>query len=200
MQRLVKLILPEKTEIFLFLSLGLALLLLSNVQRLWNFLSGGVDFNRVGHIDEYAVVAQGKLFGIENSIDPRFADFTVWLIVGFVTIVFILLSQAILERVNSEKEDVSRISNKKQHNLEIEQYALRVMLRVAGVVTLVLWTRLFFGIIFPQLSMTFFLAATDITYWLSWAEIVYSIVMTGVSLYVFIVCLRLSTQKIRLFR
>jgi hypothetical protein len=200
MQPLIKLIKPTFSEVLLFLAVGTSLLFLSNYQRFWEFLSNGVSINDVtDQTDNIATVLQNAFLNFESHIDPRFADFTVWMIIGVISITTVLFLQHLLEDTTEEIEYTHKITNETYKVREWTSYLSKAALRLAGVFLLIFFLRLYVGAMFSELSDAFFISLAKPASIMSWVTIVTTIVFSAIGLYAMAICLRLITLRIRVF-
>jgi hypothetical protein len=200
MSPLVKLIKPTTSEVILFISLGVSLLFLSNIQRFWDFLSNGVSIQDVtNQTENIATGLQTSLLQIEAKIDPRFADFTVWLIIGAISISIVLYLQHLLEDTTQEIAYTQNIANDSYKVREWTSYVSKAALRLAGFFLLILLVRIYVGSVFSELSDAFFISLANPASVMSWVTIGSAILFTALGLYAMAICVRLLTLRIRVF-
>lgn len=200
MQPLIKLIKPTVSEALLFLTVGVSLLFLSNYRRFWDFLSNGVSINDVTEqTDNIATALQNSLLNLESHIDPRFADFTIWMIIGAISITTVLFLQHLLEDTTQEIEYTHKIRNESYKVREWTSYVSKAALRLAGLFLLMLILRVYVGAMFSELSDAFFISLAKPASIMSWVTIVITIAFTAIGLYAMAICLRLITLRIRVF-
>lgn len=200
MQPLIKLIKPTVSEAILFLTVGASLLFVSNYKRFWDFLSNGVSINDVtDQTENIALGLQNSLLNVEAHIDPRFADFTVWMIIGAVSIMTVLFLQHLLEDTTEEIEYTHKIRNESYKVREWTSYLSKATLRLAGVFLLIFILRIYLGAVFSELSDAFFISLAKPASIMSWVTIAITIVFSAIGLYAMAICLRLITLRIRVF-
>jgi hypothetical protein len=200
MQPIIKLIKPTVSEALLFLTVGASLLFISNYKRFWDFLSNGVSINDVTEqTDNFATALQNSFLNFESHIDPRFADFTVWMIIGAISITTVLFLQHLLEDTTEEIEYTHNITNEKYKVREWTSYLSKAALRVSGLFLLIFILRIYVGAVFSELSDAFFISLANPASIMSWLTIVITIVFSTIGLYAMAICLRLITLRIRVF-
>lgn len=199
MRPIIKLLKPDYSEIALYSSIGFALLVVGNIQRLWDYTTGGLDAELAFSYTSVAGRLQEKLLTFEAGIDPRFADFTAWLVVGLLAVVLISVGQKFIELGGEDIKTTKKLKNTKFHKTQKQESITRWLLRFAGIILLIIWTRLFFGFAYLEISEIFFNAAVDILDVYSLIAIIYTIFLTGFGLYVFAICARLIALRIRIF-
>ena len=198
MKPIYKLILPDKNEILLYSGIGFALLVFNNFQKYWAYLSDGASFDSVVAYNNLALMLEQFLINIELRIDPRLADFTIWMIIGFVSIMIVMGAQKVLGDSERDIEQATKLSKTRFGRIVKAETTYRIALRLAGIILTLIWFRLFFGAIFNALSNLFFEASVNIL-GLQAILILYTTLLTGLGLYVFAICFRLVTLKIRVF-
>jgi hypothetical protein len=198
MKPLLKLIVPEKAEIVVFISISLLLLLIQNIKRFWVFFDGtSIDtLTQTGGLDTQI---SNFFTNLEARIDPRIADFLVWVLVG--SVVFALFSYVVaaLKSASDEAELVHYYKSPKGRAHEINAFITKVAVRLAGIIGIVIWLVIFLKNINPSLTKLFFTSATNLSDPASWLWIVLSIVMFAGSLYVFAILVRVIALKPRIF-
>jgi hypothetical protein len=198
MKPIYKLILPDNNEILLYSGLGLGLLVFNNIQKYWAYFSSDTSFDNVVQYNNIALMLQQFLINIELKIDPRLADFTAWMIIGFISIIVVMGAQKVLGDSERDIEQANKLGKTRFGRIVKTETTYRIALRLAGIVLTLIWFRLFFGAIFNALSNLFFEASVNIL-GLQAILILYTTLLTGLGLYIFAICFRLVTLKIRVF-
>lgn len=199
MRPIIKLIKPDLTEVVLYVSIGFGLLVLNNLQKFWAYLSSGVSFDEAFAYNDLALQLQNKMLEFESSIDPRLADFTVWMIIGVISISVILIAQKVLGDTTDELKQVSKLRKTRFGGIVTHEAAYRFALRAAGLILITIWFRMFFGFLFSNLSQVFFESCINILNIKSLLLIISTVMISGLGIYIFAICLRLMTLRIRIF-
>lgn len=197
MKPFLKLIIPEKAELFLYASIALGVLLLENVRRFWLFF-GGTEADSLSASGGIEMQLSNWFTNAEARLDPRIADFLVWMLIG--CIVFALF-EYIVASIRTTDEEVELLQNTKSmrgKTQEFRTFMAKLATRIAGVIGLLFWVVIFLRAINPALSKLFFVNATSITDPISWLWIVLSVVGMALSLYIFVVAARVIMLRPRI--
>lgn len=197
MKPFVKLIVPEKAEIFLYVSIGLGVLLLENVRRFWLYF-GGREADTLSETGGIEMQLSNWFTNAEARLDPRIADFLVWMLIG--CIVFALF-EYIVASIRTTDEEVTLLQNTKSarsKTQEFRTFMAKLATRIAGVIGLLFWTVIFLRGVNPSLSKLFFVNATSITDPISWLWIALSVVAMAASLYAFVIAVRVIMLRPRI--
>ena len=198
MKPLLKLILPEKAEVVVFVSIGFLLLLAQNIKRFWVFFDG-TSVNALSETGGLDTQVSNFFINLEARVDPRVADFLVWVLVG--SVVFALFSYvfAAYKSASDEVELVHYYRSPQGRAHEINAFITKIAVRLAGVVGIVIWLAIFLKNINPSLTKLFFTSATTLDDPASWLWIVLSVVLFAASLYLFAILVRIIALKPRVF-
>jgi len=198
MRQFFRLLLPEKAELLVYFSLGLLLLLLQNVRRIWTVLNGKTAVINT-HIlgTNNILVIHFKNF--ENGISPEVVSFAVWLLIGCIVYIFISFIIAILKSTEDEAELVHYYKFPNGKNHEINAFLTKVAVRIAGVICLILWISLFLKTINPYVNRTLYFAFNSTKEIHELVKIPLVFILYVVCLYLFAVITRLIFLKIRIF-
>lgn len=198
MRPFLKLVIPEKAESVLFISLSLVLLVLQNIKLLWLSL-GGNDAASLSTTSDLSEVVSSHYLTFEANLDPRIADFIVWMLVG--SIVFALFSylMAVLKSTSDEVELVHYYRSPKGRAHEVNVFISKFAMRAVGVFGLLVWTVLFLKSINPTFTKLFFTSVTTLNDPASWLWLGLSIVVMAIALYVFAICARIIVLRPRVF-
>lgn len=198
MSPIKKLIKPDTTEIILYLGIGFGMLVVNNIQKFWSYLSSGADIEQVITYSDAAFEVQQKLLDLEAGIDPRLADFTVWMIIGVLSISTVFIAQKVLGDSSEEIRRASMLRKTHYKKIVTQETAYRLALRIAGILLFLIWFRLFFGSIFSRLSDLFLDASLNL-FSLQVIYLPFTVIFAGLGIYVFAICARLIALKIRVF-
>jgi hypothetical protein len=199
MRPIIKLIKPDLTEFSLYVAVGFGILVLSNIQKLYDYFAAGVSFETIRYTNDFAYEIESRLLGLEAKIDPRFADFTVWLIVGFISVMVMLYAQRVIQEAEEERIYAKLIKDNRTKKHQITDYLMRVAVRTTGLILLFMWLRIYFGAVFVTLSKSFFENATKLPSPVALLVILVSVLLSAVCLYAFAICFRLIALKTRVF-
>lgn len=190
------LLLPSKSELVLYPALAIFLLVAQNISRYWSYFSG-VSFEQVKNASSLGSRLEFWLLNSEAKIDPRIADFFVWMLLGMVVISVILFAQSNLRNANDERELLEHMRNPQSRTHELEVFSLKVATRVAAFIALLIYVRIFLGSINASMTSLFFTSSLSLNEVSSWLWLVLSVVLFSVSLYVFVILTRVMFLRVR---
>jgi hypothetical protein len=190
------LILPTKSELLLYGAAALFLLVAQNISRYWSYFSG-VKFEEVKNANTASGQVQYWILNTEAKIDPRIADFFVWMLLGMIAISLVLFVQSNLRNANDERTLLEHMRNTKTKTHELEVFFLKVATRVAAAIGLLIYLRIFLGSINPSLMSLFFTSSLSLNEIASWLWLVVSIALFAAALYVFAILGRTMFLKTR---
>jgi hypothetical protein len=192
------LILPAKSEILLYSATALFLLIAQNISRYWSYFSG-VKFEEVKNASSASGQLQYWILNSEAQIDPRIADFLVWMLLGMVAISLVLFIQSNIRNANDERTLLEHMRSPKTKTHELEVFSLKIATRVAAFIGLLVYVRIFLGSINPALTSLFFTSSLSLNDVASWLWLVVSTALFALALYVFAVFGRVLFLKSRVF-
>ena len=188
--------LPSKSELILYPALAVFLLVAQNVGRYWSYFSG-VSFEQVKNASSLGSRLEFWLLDNEAKIDPRIADFFVWMLLGMVVISVILFVQSNVRNANDERELLEHMKNPKSRTHELEVFSLKIATRVAAAIALLIYARIFLGALNAGLTGPFFTSSLSLDEISSWLWLIVSIVLFSLALYVFVVLTRVMFLRVR---
>jgi hypothetical protein len=191
------LILPTKSEYILYPALALFLLIAQNVGRYWSYFSG-VSFEQVKNANSVGGQIEYWVLNAESKLDPRIADFFVWMLLGMVAISLVLFIQSNFRNANDERNLLEHMRSPKNKAHELEVFSLRIATQVAAFIGLLIYLRIFLGSINTSLTSLFLTSSLSLTDPASWLWLVVSIVAFAFSLYVFTLLARVMLLKARI--
>ncbi len=200
MRPLIKLIKPDLYEFMLYMAMGLVLLLISGYGMIYQYYANGLSAESVLLNNNFALMVQQRILGLESLIDPRIADFTAWLVIGFISVGVILLAQNTIEVFEEEATNVRLIRNKDTKKRQIIDDVSNLGVRLSGIFLLFIWVKIFFGAIYSLLSEMFAKSAIELPALSAFLYFFGSIVLMAISLYAFAICFRLIALKTRVFK
>lgn len=192
------LILPAKSEFLLYGALSLFLLVMQNVSRYWSYFSG-VKFEEVKNASSASGQLQLWILDAEAKLDPRIADFFVWMLLGMVAISVVLFIQSNVRNANDERTLLEHMRNPKTKTHELEVFSLKIATRVAAFIGVIVYLRIFLGSINPSLTSLFFVSSLTLNEAASWLWLAVSIALFALALYVFAIFGRVLFLKTRVF-
>ena len=198
MKDLLKLVIPEKIEIIVFLMAALGLLIVENVKRFWVF-ADGQSLSSLQAAGGYDTQISDWFINLQARIDPHFADFIVWVLIGSVLFVGLSYVVAAIKSVRNEAELVSYYKSPQGRVHEINVFLTKLAIRVIGVFGLIVWSSIFLKHINPAISKLFFSSIITIRDPASWLWVGLSVIALTVALYVFAIFARLIALKTRVF-
>ena len=198
LKELKTLLLPTKSEYFLYVAVSVFLLFVQNVARFWSYFSG-VSFEEVKNANSIGSRIEFWILDTEAKIDPRIADFTVWLLIGMVAISLVLFIQSNLRNANDERDLLEHMRNPNTKAHELEVFSLKIATQVAAFIGLVIYIRIFLGSINPPLTTLFFVSSLSLNQPSSWLWLLMSIAVFGLSLYVIAILARVMLLRARIF-
>jgi hypothetical protein len=197
MKKFYKLVIPEKVEIILFLSIALGLLLLQNIKRFWLLLQGDavVVVENVKSIDN---AASSSLTSAMNKISPRLVDFLLWALIGCVVFVIISIVIAFIKSMDSEAEFLHYYQSPSGRIHEINSFLTKLGVRLIGFIGLFIWFLYFVNVVNTTLCGWFFTAIGSLGEPSSWLWLFLSIVLMAACLFLFVIFARLIALKPRI--
>lgn len=198
MKEFYKLIIPEKVEIVLFLSVSACFLLIQNVKRFWLLLQGDaiIVAKKTDSIDSSI---SNFITNNLNDISPRLVDFLLWALIGCVVFIVISFIIALIKNLDEEAELLHYYRSPKGRIHEINSFLVKYVIRLTGLISFVIWLLYFVDIASPTISRWFFAAAVSLNELSSWLWLLFSIVLLAACLYVFAILARLVVLKPRVF-
>lgn len=198
MKPFLRLITPDVAEAVAYASIGLALLLVQNIQRFWVYLDGNV----VSVASDSGGIDTGIsewLLHLESQIDPRIVDFMAWVLVGSVVYIVISYMIAGLKSASDEVGVIHYYRSPKGRVHELNAFLAKLSVRIAAVIGLVGWFFVFLQYINPIFSKLFFTAVLTPLDPVSWLWFVLTVGLYAASLYAFSVFARLIMLRPRVF-
>lgn len=192
------LILPEKPEIVAYISVAFALLFAQSVRRFWVYI-GGASAPAVSNTKGLDTLLSDWYLKFEGSIDPRYADFFIWMLVGCVVFALFNYTAAAIKSASDEADMLRYYHSPKGRLQEANAFITKMALRIAGVMGMTLWAVIFLKQINPTLTKLFFTSVTTPTDPISWLWIVLTIIGFATCLYVFTILARIIALKPRVF-
>lgn len=201
MKPFVKLVVPEPVEILLFIAMALGLLLLQSAKRFWDFYVhgigiGSVAFDASGGLD---TIVRSWYLRMEQHLDPRFADFAVWIMVGCVVFTIITYISSAVRNADEEVHVLRNYRVSKNRVREFDVFIARVALRLTGIMMLLIWATVFLGEINPTFTQLFFYSIVTLGAKFSWLWLAVSVVAMTLSIYMFAIILRIVALRPRVF-
>lgn len=197
MHQFFRLIIPEKVELLLFGSIGLALLFVQNISGFRALFKGDTVEIVTNNLDNSDYVVANFLNGLEDKINPRVIDLIVWILVGCVVFVVVSVIIASLKSANSEAELLHYYINPKNKAHEIHIFMTKIAIRISGIIGLFIWVFYFAKTISPYFSELFFTSICTLKDPISLLWLLLSFVIYGLCLYVFAILARLIALKPR---
>ena len=185
-----QLVIPSPVEAFLWFLLGLAVLLIANIGKMWNYLSGMPASVVVEH-SSLLGTASAWFLNVEAKIDPRVVDFLVWVLVGILAVGSVMMFQGWLQAAGKELTLLEYMRSPMGRWHETHALVLRVGLRILGIAGLVFMLWLYLGALAPALDRLFFTSVANLSDWQSWVWLVVTPAVTGAYLYVMTIFVRL---------
>jgi hypothetical protein len=198
--KLAKLLIPAKLEAVLYYVLGFIILASVDTGQFFNQLSGE---NRTESLAASTAITRAmvtKMQGFEAVIDPRFIDMTVWALIGCVLVTVVLVADTIIRNLNSEVRLIEYISRPKSQQNELRLYAIRLGIRLATVLFLVIFARLLLMKILPTVAGIFYANIVSFNDFTAVYIVLAGPAVVGLSLYVFAIGSRLIVLRTRVFR
>ena len=198
MEHIKRLILPEPVEIAVLLILSTALLLVENIKRFWLVLHGDTAIfikqpnSTDGSIDNY-------IAGIQQYISPRLVDFLLWASIGCFVFVAASLLIAFLKNLGKETELLYYYRSPSGRAHELNIFLTKIVVRVIGIISLLLWFGYFTRIANLYLVKLLFTSITSLKEPVSWLWLVVSIVLFTICIYFFAILIRLIALRPRIF-
>lgn len=198
MKDLIKLLKPDKIEVFVYFIFGIIILLITSFRSIKYFLDTKADVLPDQYIKENMVVLT-KFNEVLGKIDPRIVDFVVWVLVG--SLVFIMLSVIIaaIKNADEEIEILHYFKYPKNRRHEIVSYLTKLAVRIAGIFGFVFWLIVCLNVMLPELTKLFVSAATSLQDLSSYLWLIIAAVIAAICLYIFTILLRITTLKPRVF-
>lgn len=198
MKPFLKLIIPEKAELILFISLGLILLVVQDAQILWLAL-GGSDAVSIDTGNNLGAHISYRYHIFEDTLDPRIADFVVWMLIGSIMFTIVSYVIAAAKSASDEAELVHYYRSPKGRSHELNAFFSKIAMRAVGVFGFIVWLVVFIQAINPALTKSFFVSATNLGDASSWLWLVVSVVAMAMALYVFAIFARIVALRPRVF-
>lgn len=192
------LLLPAKSEYLLYSAVAVFLLIAQNIGRYWSYFSG-VSFEEVKNASSIGGRIEFWILDAEAKIDPRIADFFVWMLLGMVAISLVLFVQSNFRNANDERDLLEHMRNPKNMAHELEIFSLKIATQLAAFIGLLIYLRIFLGSINPSLTTLFFTSSLSLNEPSSWLWLVVSVVAFALSLYVIAIIARVMLLKTRVF-
>lgn len=196
LREIKNLLLPSKSELLLYPALAIFLLVAQNIGRYWSYFSG-VSFEQVKNASSLGSRIEFWLLDGEAKIDPRIADFFVWMLLGMVVISVILFVQSNLRNANDERELLEHMRNPQSRTHELEVFSLKVATRVAAFIALLIYLRVFLGSINAALTSLFFTSSLSLNEPSSWFWLLASALLYSIAIYVFVLLTRIMFLRVR---
>ena len=188
---------PEKDEVLLYLVVALGVLLVINAKRLWELLYAGVSLDELIQTNDVSWQVQSFLYSVEAAIDPRLADFTVWMIIGILSVVTIIFAQHVIEDTTQEIRLSQQMPTLELKAQATKDYVIKILVRLSGLALCIIWVRIFVGEVYNQLSQVFFESITSLPDVYSIIALPYTLVLTAIGIYTITICVRLIALKTR---
>lgn len=198
LREIKNLLLPSKSELLLYPALAIFLLVAQNIGRYWSYFSG-VSFEQVKNASSLGSRIEFWLLDGEAKIDPRIADFFVWMLLGMVVISVILFVQSNLRNANDERDLLEHMRNPQNRTHELEVFSLKIATQVAAFIGMLIYARIFLGSINTGLTSLFFASSLSLNHPVSWLWLFVSIALLAAALYVFAILGRIMFLKTRVF-
>ena len=192
------LLLPTKSELFLYPAIALLLLTFQNISRYWSYFSG-VKFEDVKNASNLGSQIEYWVLDNESKIDPRIADFIVWVLLGMAVISVILFIVNNVRKAKEEQDLLHYVQNPLTKRHELEAFSLKIAIRITAVISFLVYLRIFFGSINVALCSLFFVSSLSLNNLTSLLWLVACIVLFALAAYAFTIFARIITLKSRVF-
>lgn len=199
MHSIRKLILPELSEVILYIMSAFTLLLVANMQLLWQQNSDGVSISAVWQSQPYSYLIADQITSFEANIDPRIIDFMIWATFGALTILIFYAAQHVTKEYTERIALAQSIHNKTFRKTEFTALFKKIGIQLCGLVLFVMVLRTFFGYIFPSVSNDFVTALLNVTNAMSFIIISKAVAITAIGLYAIALSLRVLLLRTRVF-
>jgi hypothetical protein len=198
MEQIKRLVLPEPIEIVVFLILSTALLLIENIKRFWLVLQGDMVIvvkrlnSTDGAIGDY-------IAGIQQFISPKLVDFLLWALIGCFVFIVASLLIAFIKTLGTETELLHYYRSPFGRAHELNSFLTKIIIRVIGILSLLLWFGYFTRVANPYLVKLFFTSLTSLKDPASWLWLLISITLFTICIYFFAILIRLIALRPRIF-
>ena len=196
MNQIKKLILPELSELILFLVIGLGSVILLNLKNFWMLLSGDTTTYIVNTGKSKGFIGSW-LINLQNHINPRLVDFIVWLLIGCLVFVMLSLVISALKNAGDEAELLHYYRSPVGKRHEMVVYLTKIAIRLVGFLGFIFWFIVFIELIGSWLAGLFFTSATSLNNISSWVWLFMSTVISSLCIYLFAILSRLIILKPR---
>jgi hypothetical protein len=198
MRQFAKLLLPEKAEVVLTLSISAFLLIVINAKRFWLVVDGStaVSAATINSFDSYL---SNLIQRLDTYVNPNWLDFIMWLIIGGLGFLVFSFITATVKSAEDEAEIMHYYSRPQGRHHEAIVFLSRIVARMVGVLGLLFWIYTFFGVILPFCSKLFFTSVSSLPAPTSIFWLILSITIFAVGLYGFMVFARVITLRPRVF-
>jgi hypothetical protein len=197
MNPIIKLIIPERSEIILYSSFSLFLLLVQNVKR-FQLIFKGETVAIANKTEPTANFFKSLLEDVEQKINPRIIDFLLWIIIGSILFFLISLMVAVIKSAHDEIEVLHYYKNPKNKAHEIHILLTKLAIRLISLIGLIIWMSIFLKTVNPNLVNQFFALVIDLKDPLSWVWLPLTVAAYSICLYLFAILLRLIALKQRI--
>jgi hypothetical protein len=198
MDKIIKLLVPEKLEALLYFLLGFILIIVVDIKLFISYLtaSSGETIDSLGYFKN---VLLAKIFSLEQYIDPRFVDVLVWALLGSVIIMIILVVEASIASAKEEEQLLKYLSNPDSKSQETKLFIIKLTIRIAAIVGLIFYIRTFFLDIVPLLAANFFISVTSLKLLEPVLLALVCPFLAAIGIYIFAIFARLIALRPRVF-
>lgn len=198
MRQFFQLLIPQKAETILSLTLGVLILSLLNIQRFWLILGGDDSAQNAAEHSSWDNLLTNAINVLDSHINPNWLDILMWLLIGCLGFLVFSFITGSIKAAEEEVELVHYFTNPNGRHHEILVFISKLVVRVVGILGSLLWVSIFFELFMPFCSKLFFTAVTSLPEAIYWLWLVIAIGMFAAGLYLFAILARLVALKTRI--